>query len=229
MLEVQAVDAYYGRLQALHGVSLAVAAGSIVAILGANGAGKSTLLKTISGIVEPAQGRVTFGGRDIGGLDPAAIVRCGIIQCPEGRHVFADFTVDENLRMGAFSQSDLGELSRVRELFPILAERRRQLAGTLSGGEQQMLAIGRALMARPKLLLLDEPSLGLAPVIVEAIFDILQTLRGSGVAIVLVEQNASLALEFADYAYVLAHGRICHAGPAADARTAETVRRTYLG
>jgi branched-chain amino acid transport system ATP-binding protein len=229
MLALHEIDAFYGPLQALHSVSLDVPDDSIVAILGANGAGKSTVLKTISGIVKPARGRVTFAGRELAGSDPASIVKCGIVHCPEGRHVFPQFTVEENLRMGAFSQPDLGELPKVRELFPFLSQRRRQLAGTLSGGEQQMLAIGRALMARPKLLLLDEPGLGLAPVIVEQIFDVLGKLRGAGAAIVLVEQNASLALEFADRAYVLSHGRVRYAGQAAGAQTAEIVRRAYLG
>jgi branched-chain amino acid transport system ATP-binding protein len=213
----------------LHSLSLDVPDGSIVAVLGANGAGKSTVLKTISGIVKPARGRITFAGRELAGIDPAAIVKRGIVQCPEGRHVFGELTVEENLRMGAFSQPDLGELARVQEIFPILAQRRRQLAGTLSGGEQQMLAIGRALMARPKLLLLDEPSLGLAPVIVEQIFDVLGTLREAGAAIVLVEQNAALALEFADLVYVLSGGSVRYAGPAAGAQTLDIVRRAYLG
>jgi branched-chain amino acid transport system ATP-binding protein len=229
MLTLHEIDAFYGRLQALHGVSLEVPDGSIVAILGANGAGKSTLLKTVSGIVKPARGRVSFDGRELGGADSATVVAAGIIHCPEGRHVFPELTVDENLRMGAYAQPDLGELSRVRALFPVLADRRGQAAGTLSGGEQQMLAIARALMARPKLLLIDEPSLGLAPVIVEQIFEILGTLRGGGVSIVLVEQNAALALEFADRAYVLAHGRLCYAGPAAGADTLAAVQRAYLG
>ncbi len=229
MLALRDVDTFYGRLQALHGVSLDVPNGSVVAILGANGAGKSTLLKTVSGILKPARGRVTFAGRELAGADPAEIVKCGIVQCPEGRHVFAEFTVEENLRAGAFSQPDLGELPRVLELFPVLRERSRQLAGTLSGGEQQMLAIGRALMARPKVLLLDEPSLGLAPVIIEHIFEVLAELRAGGTAIVLVEQNASLALEFADRAYVLSHGRVRYAGPAAEADTLAIVRQAYFG
>jgi branched-chain amino acid transport system ATP-binding protein len=229
VLALQEIDAFYGRLHVLHSLSLDVPDGSIVAVLGANGAGKSTVLKTISGIVKPARGRITFAGRELAGIDPAAIVKRGIVQCPEGRHVFGELTVEENLRMGAFSQPDLGELARVQEIFPILAQRRRQLAGTLSGGEQQMLAIGRALMARPKLLLLDEPSLGLAPVIVEQIFDVLGTLREAGAAIVLVEQNAALALEFADLVYVLSGGSVRYAGPAAGAQTLDIVRRAYLG
>ncbi len=229
MLALQEIDAFYGRLHVLHSLSLDVPDGSIVAVLGANGAGKSTVLKTISGIVKPARGRITFAGRELAGIDPAAIVKRGIVQCPEGRHVFGELTVEENLRMGAFSQPVLGELARVQEIFPILAQRRRQLAGTLSGGEQQMLAIGRALMARPKLLLLDEPSLGLAPVIVEQIFDVLGTLREAGAAIVLVEQNAALALEFADLVYVLSGGSVRYAGPAAGAQTLDIVRRAYLG
>jgi branched-chain amino acid transport system ATP-binding protein len=229
VLALQEIDAFYGRLHVLHSLSLDVPDGSIVAVLGANGAGKSTVLKTISGIVKPARGRITFAGRELAGIDPAAIVKRGIVQCPEGRHVFGELTVEENLRMGAFSQPVLGELARVQEIFPILAQRRRQLAGTLSGGEQQMLAIGRALMARPKLLLLDEPSLGLAPVIVEQIFDVLGTLREAGAAIVLVEQNAALALEFADLVYVLSGGSVRYAGPAAGAQTLDIVRRAYLG
>jgi branched-chain amino acid transport system ATP-binding protein len=229
MVSVHGIDAFYGRVQALHGVDLEIPDGSIVAILGPNGAGKSTLLKCISGIVRPARGTIVVDGEDITHADPAAIVRRGIIQCPEGRHVFPEFTVDENLQIGMYARGDARARDRVFELFPILRERIRQIAGTLSGGEQQMLAIGRALMAQPRVLLLDEPSLGLAPLLVERIFEAIAVLRAGGVTIGLVEQNASAALALADRAYVLVNGGIRFAGATAGADFTALLHDAYLG
>ena len=229
MLTLANVDVHYGPLQALHDVSLEVRDGEIVAILGANGAGKSTILKTISGVVPTTRGNIHFNDTAIASADPSQIVRLGIVHCPEGRHVFPDFTVEENLLIGAYVHRGAAGFEDVFALFPILGERLRQPAGTLSGGEQQMLAIGRALMGRPRLLLLDEPSLGLAPVIVERIFEVIAQLRSRGTSIVLVEQNAALGLEFADRAYVLSHGRIRFSGPASEPETARVAQETYLG
>ena len=229
MVSVRGIDAFYGRVQALHGVDLEIPDGSIVAILGPNGAGKSTLLKCISGIVRPARGTVVVDGEDITRADPAAIVRRGIIQCPEGRHVFPEFTVDENLQIGMYARGDAQARERVFELFPTLRERLRQVAGTLSGGEQQMLAIGRGLMARPRVFLLDEPSLGLAPLLVERIFEAIAALRADGVTIGLVEQNATAALALADHAYVLVNGSIRFAGPTAGADFSAVLHAAYLG
>jgi branched-chain amino acid transport system ATP-binding protein len=231
LLTVQGIETYYGNIQALKGISFQVPEGSIIALLGANGAGKSTTLKSISGLTPPVQGIVTFMGQPINGLPPEQIVRMGIAHVPEGRELFPELTVLENLRMGAFTRRDKHEiqqsLERVYSHYPILAERRSQLAGTLSGGEQQMLAIGRALMARPKLILLDEPSLGLAPRLVEEIFRIIYDIRASGATVLLVEQNANKALSIADYGYVLETGNIALEG--ASLRHNEHVRRLYLG
>lgn len=229
MLSVRNVYAAYGAVQALRDVSFDVPDGSVVALLGANGAGKSTTLKTISGIVRPSRGEIAFGGTPTARLSPAAIVRLGIVHCPEGRQVFPGFTVRENLLVGSYARGSRNHLDRVLDVFPALRARMRQLAGTLSGGEQQMLAIGRALMAEPRLLMLDEPSLGLAPVIVEGIFDIIAGLRAQGVAVLLVEQNAMLALELADWAYALAHGEIRLSNAAAELRSSEALRHAYLG
>jgi len=233
LLAVQDLSIRYGRVQALERVSLEVHAGEVVSLLGANGAGKSTTLRSISRIIPIHGGRIAFDTRDISAARPSEVVRLGIAQVPEGRRMLARQSVLDNLLLGAYARADSaeiqGDLERQFQRFPVLAERRRQLAGTLSGGEQQMLAIARALMSRPRLLLLDEPSLGLAPLIVRGIFQIIRDLHAAGVTILLVEQNASLALQVADRAYVLEAGRLTIAGPAADLLTDERVRRAYLG
>ena len=233
LLALQDLSIHYGRVQALEHVSLEVRAGEVVTLIGANGAGKSTTLRSISRIVPIYRGRIAFDGRDISGVRPSDAVRLGIAQVPEGRRMLARQTVLDNLVLGAYTRSDGAEIQADVERqfgrFPRLAERRRQLAGTLSGGEQQMLAIARALMSRPRLLLLDEPSLGLAPLIVRGIFDIIRELHQAGVTILLVEQNASLALQIADRAYVLEAGRLTISGRAAELLTDERVRRAYLG
>jgi len=232
MLEVRDLCVSYGGMPALKGISLTVAAGEIVALLGNNGAGKTTTLKTVSGLLVPRAGEVLLDGEPLRGTPPHLIVRKGIAHVPEGRHVFNRLTVRENLEMGAYARSDprvAADLDRVLALFPRLRERRRQTAGTLSGGEQQMLAIGRALMASPRLLLLDEPSMGLAPLLVEQIFETVQSINRQGTTILLVEQNAALALEVAKRAYVLETGTIVLSGTAADLVRNEDVRRAYLG
>lgn len=233
MLELVGVEAYYGKIKALHGISLRVEAGQMVCLLGANGAGKTTVLRTISGLLEPEYGTIHFQGVRIDGSDPEKITRLGITHVPEGRGIFPQLTVFENLRMGGFlirKRSTLLErLDRVYDLFPILAERKHQLAGTLSGGEQQMLAISRALMLEPKLLLLDEPSLGLSPRLVQEIFETIQSLHESGVTILLVEQNVQQALQIADYGYVLTTGKIFLSGTYDELITEEKVQDYYLG
>jgi len=232
LLEVTDLEVNYGQIQALKGISLEVAQGEVVAMLGANGAGKTTLMRTLSGLIPPRSGRIVYDGADITSLAADRIVRQGIAQSPEGRRVFGTLTVAENLRLGAYTRPpDELEASRaqVYELFPRLRERRAQLAGTLSGGEQQMLAIGRALMARPRLLLLDEPSLGLAPLLVKGIFRALEDIRDSGVTILLVEQNARMALKLADRGYVLEVGTIVHQDGAAALLASPEVRAAYLG
>jgi branched-chain amino acid transport system ATP-binding protein len=232
MLEVRDLHVAYGDIPALKGVSLAVAKGEIVALLGNNGAGKTTTLKTISGLLVPAAGEVTLDGESVGGMPPHLIVRKGIAHVPEGRRVFNRLTVSENLAMGAYARSDAGiatDLERVYRLFPRLKERQAQIAGTLSGGEQQMLAIGRALMENPRLLLLDEPSMGLAPVLVEQIFETIQDINRQGTTILLVEQNASLALAVAGRAYVLETGAVVLSGAATELAQNQDVRRAYLG
>jgi branched-chain amino acid transport system ATP-binding protein len=233
VLEVEAIDAYYGTIQALRGVSIEVRQGEIVTLIGANGAGKSTTLRAINGVVHPRRGHIRFEGRDITRSAPHTIVKHGIAQSPEGRRLFPRMTVTENLEMGAFQRKDKAEIrqdmDRVYELFPRLQERRDQKAGTMSGGEQQMCAIGRALMARPTLLLLDEPSLGLAPIFVERIFEIIEQINKQGVSILLVEQNALMALDAADRGYVLETGRVVLADDAKALKTNEQVRKTYLG
>jgi branched-chain amino acid transport system ATP-binding protein len=233
LLTVEALETYYGNIQALKGISFAVSEGAIVTLLGANGAGKTTTLKSISGLVSPVRGSITFMGHRIERLLAEQIVRLGISHVPEGRELFPELTVLENLKMGAYTRRDKHEiqhsLERVYGHFPILAERRLQLAGTLSGGEQQMLAIGRALMARPRLLLLDEPSLGLAPLLVEEIFRILREIHSSGTTVLLVEQNANKALAIADYGYVLETGTIALSGFSQDLLQDDHVRRAYLG
>ncbi len=233
LLEVDDLSIRYGRVQALEHVSLDVRAGEVVALIGANGAGKSTTLRSISRIVPVQRGRIAFAARDITGARPSDVVRLGIAQVPEGRRMLARQTVLDNLLLGAYTRSDAAgiqdDVEQQFARFPRLAERRRQLAGTLSGGEQQMLAIARALMSRPRLLLLDEPSLGLAPLIVRNIFGIIRDLHTAGVTILLVEQNARLALQIADRAYVLEAGRLTIAGPSAELLSDERVRRAYLG
>jgi branched-chain amino acid transport system ATP-binding protein len=233
ILELHDVHTYYGSIHALKGVSLEVREGEVVTLLGANGAGKSTTLRSINGLNRPRQGHIRFQGRDITAVPAHQIVKRGIAQSPEGRRLFPRMSVTENLEMGAFQRTDRGgireDMDRVFDLFPRLKERRNQKAGTMSGGEQQMCAIGRALMARPKLLLLDEPSLGLAPIFVERIFEIVKTINEQGTSILLVEQNALMALDHADRGYVLETGRIALADTAAALKTNEDVRKTYLG
>ena len=233
LLAVENLTIRYGRVQALEQVSLEVHPGEVVTLIGANGAGKSTTLRSISRIVPIHRGRIAFDARDISGARPSDVVRMGIAQVPEGRRMLARQSVVDNLLLGAYTRSDGAEiqadLERQFARFPRLAERRHQMAGTLSGGEQQMLAIARALMSRPRLLLLDEPSLGLAPLIVRAIFQIIRDLHEAGVTILLVEQNASLALQIADRAYVLEAGRLTISGPAAALLSDERVQRAYLG
>jgi branched-chain amino acid transport system ATP-binding protein len=232
-LTVDGVHAFYGHIHALHGVSIAVEAGEIVTLIGANGAGKSTTLKTIAGFLRPHPGRILLEDRPIHGLRPHDITRRGVCLVPEGRRIFPRMTVAENLQMGAFSRSNVKEirddLDRVCGLFPRLKERLAQVAGTLSGGEQQMLAIGRGLMARPKILLLDEPSMGLAPVLVELIFKTVQEINAQGVTILLVEQNALMALSIAKRGYVLETGRIVLTDRAERLRESDLVRKSYLG
>jgi branched-chain amino acid transport system ATP-binding protein len=233
VLVLEGVAARYGRVIALDGVSLTVGAGEFVCLIGANGAGKTTTLKTISGLLHPAAGRIVLDGKEIHRLPPQQIIRRGIAHCPEGRRVFPYMTVRENLEMGAYARDDSAEvmidLERVFAHFPILAERRRQSAGTLSGGEQQMLAIGRALMARPRLLLFDEPSLGLAPTVVETVFGIIAGIQRDGTTVLMVEQNAYLALQLATRAYVMETGRITLQGPARALLDHDLVKRAYLG
>ncbi|MEW5722132.1 MAG: ABC transporter ATP-binding protein [Thermodesulfobacteriota bacterium] len=235
MLKVRNIETYHGPILAIRGVSLEVREGQIVALLGANGAGKTTILKTVMGLLDdqPDKGTIEFLGRRIDGLDPARIVSLGIAYVPEGREVFPELTTDENLRMGAYTRSDKAGVSRdydrVMTHFPILAERRRQQAGTLSGGQQQMLAIGRALMAKPKLLMLDEPSLGLSPILVREIFDIIRELNREGTTILLVEQNARMALRVADKGLVLENGRIVLENTPEKLMQDEDVREFYLG
>ncbi len=233
MLKLEGVRAFYGPIEALKGVSLSVKEGEVVTLLGANGAGKSTTLMAISGVNKIGGGSITYDGRRIDGLPPHEIVKQGLSQVPEGRRIFSRLTVRENLDMGAFTIRDkaLAEknLSEVYDLFPVLKERQSQQGGTLSGGEQQMLAIGRALMSSPKLLLLDEPSLGLAPIVVTKIFKIIKDINRRGVTVLLVEQNARAALNLADRAYVLETGRITLEGPAKELLENEKVRKAYLG
>jgi branched-chain amino acid transport system ATP-binding protein len=233
LLQLENLHAGYGPITALRGLDLVVAPGELVCLIGANGAGKTSTLRAISGLLSPSQGRIVFDGREIHGREPAAILRAGIAHCPEGRRVFPYLTVEENLAMGAYVRRDRAaiadDVGEVCRHFPILADRRRQMAGTLSGGEQQMLAIARALMARPRLVLFDEPSLGLAPTIVETTFEIIADIRRHGTTVLMVEQNAYAALRMADRAYVMETGRIVLEGPARDLLEDDHVRRAYLG
>jgi len=233
VLSVEDVHTFYGSIEALKGISLEVREGEIVTLIGANGAGKSTTLRSINGLNHPRTGKIVFQGTDVTSMPPHQIVKNGISQSPEGRKLFPRMSVTENLEMGAFQRNDRAEIredmDRVFSLFPRLAERRTQKAGTMSGGEQQMCAIGRALMARPKLLLLDEPSMGLAPIFVEKIFEIVREINDQGTPILLVEQNALMALDTADRGYVLETGTIALADDAKSLRENEQVRKTYLG
>jgi branched-chain amino acid transport system ATP-binding protein len=233
MLVVEDVVTAYGQIVALKGVSLHVDAGEVVCLLGANGAGKSTLINTVSGILRPRSGRVLFDGRDITGLKTSRVAGMGMTEVPEGRGIFAQMSVQENLLMGAHLRRDRAEVERdvqaMYARFPVLAERRRNKAGVLSGGEQQMLALARALMARPRLLLLDEPSMGLAPLMVNAVFENIRQIAASGMTILLVEQNARLALEISDRAYVLENGEMAMSGPARELMQSDMVKEAYLG
>jgi len=234
LLDIKNIESFYGPIMAIRGVSLKVEKGQVVTVLGANGAGKSTLLKTISGIMDPEKGQVIFEGREIQGMEPHKVVGQGIVHVPEGREVFPLLTVDENLSLGAYTRSDKAEIEKDREMvfdyFPILAERRNQEAGTLSGGQQQMLAIGRGLMLRPKIMLLDEPSLGLSPLLVQEIFAILKRLnKDEGVTMMLVEQNAKVALDLADVGYVMEVGRIVMDDTADRLMESEDIKSFYLG
>lgn len=236
MLKLQSVITYYGRILALRGISLHVNPGEIVAIVGPNGAGKTTALNTISGVINARSGRVIFDGKDVTGVSAERLVVSGLVQVPEGRQLFADMTVRENLVLGAYRRSRSAkkiqmqtDLDRVHEVFPILMERSGQSAGTLSGGEQQMLAIGRALMARPRMLLLDEPSMGLAPLVVKEIFQVIGELGKQGTTVLIVEQNAKAALDIAQRAYVMETGRIVMEGPADELSRNPEIQRAYLG
>jgi branched-chain amino acid transport system ATP-binding protein len=233
LLEISGIDVFYGRVQAVRGASLEVDKGEVVALIGSNGAGKTTTLRTISGLLHPTSGTIKFDGKDITHMEPQKIVNLGICQSPEGRRLFARMTVLDNLRMGAYTRKSAPEIKsdmdRVFELFPRLKERLHQIAGTLSGGEQQMCAMGRALMAKPKVLMLDEPSLGLAPILVQTIFDIVKEINSQGTPVLLVEQNAHKALEVAHRAYVLETGVVVKSGTGQELLESEDVQKAYLG
>ncbi|KOP80022.1 ABC transporter ATP-binding protein [Cytobacillus solani] len=233
MLKVDQLDVFYGNIHALKGVSLDVQEGEIVTLIGANGAGKSTLLKTLSGLLKPKNGTIQYLSNTIAGKPAQEIVKAGISHVPEGRRVFSNMTVEENLELGAFLRKDSKEIQKdiqkVYTTFPRLLERRKQLSGTLSGGEQQMLAMGRAIMAKPKLLLLDEPSMGLAPLMVKTIFEIIEDINRGGTTILLVEQNAHMALSVANRAYVIETGRVTVSGTAAELQASEEIKNAYLG
>lgn len=231
ILSVKDLQVNYGGIEAVKGISFSVEEGKIVTLIGANGAGKSTTLKAIAGLVKPASGSIVFNGEELTGIDTTRIVSKGITLVPEGRRVFADLTVLENIKIGAYLRKDdlNADIEWVYDLFPRLKERSWQLAGTLSGGEQQMLAVARALMSRPKVIMMDEPSLGLAPLVVKGIFDIIRKINEQGVTVLLIEQNANMALKIADYAYVLETGRISLSGTGAELLANEQVKKAYLG
>ena len=233
LLELKDINVYYGAIHALKGISLSVEEGQVVSLIGANGACKTTTLRTISGLLHSKTGPISFMGKELRHGSAESIVRLGISHCPEGRRVFADMSVKENLEMGAFTRKDKKEISQTMDMiydhFPRLKERMNQMAGTLSGGEQQMLAMGRALMSKPKLLLLDEPSMGLAPILVKEIFNMVQEIHNMGTTVLLVEQNARMALAISDYAYVLETGHISLEGEAQSLAESEEVRKVYLG
>jgi branched-chain amino acid transport system ATP-binding protein len=233
LLEIDNIHVFYDKIHALKGVSLEVEQGRIVALVGGNGAGKSTTLRAVSGLLHPREGEIRFEGRRLSGLGAHTIATMGVVQVPEGRRIFGRLTVDENLNMGAFTRRDRAGITAAREqmmvLFPRLKERLKQVAGTLSGGEQQMVAMARALMARPRVLLLDEPSMGLAPMIVEQVFDTIREINANGVTVLLVEQNAVMALSIAATGYVLESGRVLFSGPAQDLLYDDRVREAYLG
>lgn len=233
MLQINDIHVYYGNIHALKGISLEINQGEIVTLIGANGAGKSTLLRTISGLLKPKNGDILFEGQSVAGNGAQAIVKKGISQVPEGRRVFSNMSVEENLELGAYIRKDKQgireDFDKVYQLFPRLHERRKQQAGTMSGGEQQMLAMGRALMARPRLLLLDEPSMGLAPLLVKTIFRIIKEINQSGTTILLVEQNANMALSIADRSYVIETGKIVLSGTPDELNQSEQIRMAYLG
>ena len=231
ILTINDLKVNYGGIEAVKGISFEVPEGSIITLIGSNGAGKSSTLRTIAGLVKPVSGKIIFRGDDITGLDPTSIVKKGVTLVPEGRRIFPDLSVLENLKMGAYLRNDdiSGDLQWVYELFPRLKERSWQAGGTLSGGEQQMLAVGRALMSRPKMIMMDEPSLGLAPIIVKGIFDIIREINRQGVTVLLIEQNANMALKTADFAYVLETGKITMSGPGKELLVDEDVKKAYLG
>ena len=231
ILTIQDLKVNYGGIEAVKGISFEVPEGSIITLIGSNGAGKSSTLRTIAGLVKPVSGKIVFRGDDITGLDPTSIVKKGVTLVPEGRRIFPDLSVVENLKMGAYLRNDdiSGDLPWVYDLFPRLKERSWQAGGTLSGGEQQMLAVGRALMSRPKMIMMDEPSLGLAPIIVKGIFDIIREINKQGVTVLLIEQNANMALKTADFAYVLETGKITMSGPGKELLVNEDVKKAYIG
>ena len=231
MLKIEDIHVYYGAIHAIKGVSFEVGEGEIVALIGANGAGKSTILKTVSGLMHPRSGKIEFMGEDISHTDAYKLLRHGLAHVPEGRRIFQQMTVQDNLEMGAYIHKEVNkdDLERVFEYFPRLKERRKQVAGTLSGGEQQMLAMSRALMSRPKLMMLDEPSMGLAPILIDQIFEIIKQLHKDGTTILLVEQNASKALEIADRAYVLETGKVTLSGTGTELSQSDEVKKAYLG
>lgn len=233
LLSIDNLEVFYGAIQALRGISLRVEPGEVVTLIGANGAGKTTTLRTISGLLKPSQGTIDFDGQQIQGWPPHCVVRAGLVQVPEGREIFANLTVDENLQLASIVRKDRAGIRADREralkLFPRIAERLGQMAGTLSGGEQQMLAIARALIAKPKLLMLDEPSLGLAPQLVRSIFQVIREINREGTTILLVEQNANMALHVAHRAYVIEVGQIRMEGPAAELAASDEIRKAYLG